>query len=127
VLVERVEGFASEIEWHRAYQEINEFESQLTSAGYVLVKFWLHISPEEQLQRFESRQNDPFKQYKLTAEDWRNREKLPFYEVAVNQAIQRTSTPTAPWKIIPANDKYYARVTVIQTVTQAIKAALKES
>lgn len=126
VLVERVEGFASEIEWHRAYQEINEFESQLTSAGYVLVKFWLHISPEEQLQRFESRQNDPFKQYKLTAEDWRNREKFPLYQVAVNQAIQRTSTPTAPWKIIPANDKYYARVTVIETVTQAIKAALKE-
>lgn len=125
VLVERVEGFAEENEWHRAYQEINEFEAQLTSAGYVLVKFWLHISPEEQLKRFTARQNDPFKNYKLTDEDWRNREKWPLYEVAVNQAIQRTDTHTAPWTIIPANDKLYARVQVIQTVTQAIRAELK--
>lgn len=125
VLVERVEGFATEPEWRRAYQEINEFEEQLTSFGCVLVKFWLHISPDEQLKRFTERQNNPFKQYKLTDEDWRNRQKWNFYEVAVNQMIQRTSTPTAPWTPIAADDKYYARVKVIQTVTQAIRNQLK--
>ena len=125
VLVERVEGFASEIEWRRAYREINEFEAQLTTAGYVLVKFWLHISPEEQLERFTSRKNDPFKQYKLTDEDWRNRERWNDYYVAVNQAIHRTSTPNAPWTIVAANDKYYARVKVIETVVQAIQVELK--
>ncbi|MBE9041956.1 polyphosphate:AMP phosphotransferase, partial [Oscillatoriales cyanobacterium LEGE 11467] len=125
VLVERVEGFATQTEWRRAYQEINEFEEQLTRAGYVLVKFWLHISPEEQLQRFHDRQNNLFKAYKLTDEDWRNREKWSLYEVAVNQAIQRTSTPNAPWTIVPANNKYYARVKAIETVTEAIKNELK--
>jgi len=124
VLVERIEGFASEIEWRRSYQEINEFESQLTRKGYVLVKFWLHISPEEQLARFESRKNNQFKDYKLTDEDWRNRDRWPLYYVAVNQMIARTSTPSAPWSIVPANDKYYARVFVIETVINAIKAAL---
>lgn len=127
VLVERVEGFATETEWRRAYQEINEFEAALTSAGYVLVKFWLHISPEKQLERFRERQNDPFKEYKLTEEDWRNRHKWPLYDVAVNQMIQRTSTPTAPWTLIAANDKYHARVKVIQTVIQAIRKRLKKS
>ena len=126
VLVERVEGFATETEWRRAYQEINEFEAQLATDGYVVVKFWLHISPEKQLERFQERQNDQFKQYKLTEEDWRNRENWPLYEVAVNQAIQRTSTPTAPWTIVAANDKYYARVKVIQTVTDAIRRKLKK-
>ncbi len=125
VLVERVEGFASEPEWRRAYQEINEFEEQLTSFGCVLVKFWLHISPDEQLKRFTERQNNPFKQYKLTEEDWRNRQKWNYYEVAVNQMIQRTSTPAAPWTLIAADNKYYARVKVIQTVTQAIRNQLK--
>ncbi|WP_293127762.1 polyphosphate:AMP phosphotransferase [Microcoleus sp. bin38.metabat.b11b12b14.051] len=125
VLVERVEGFATEPEWRRAYQEINEFEEQLTSFGCVLVKFWLHISPDEQLKRFTERQNNPFKQYKLTPEDWRNREKWNYYEVAVNQMIQRTSTPAAPWTVIAADNKYYARVKVIQTVTQAIRNQLK--
>jgi polyphosphate:AMP phosphotransferase len=125
VLVERVEGFATALEWRRAYREINEFEAQLTNAGYVLVKFWLHISPDEQLQRFKSRQDDPFKQYKLTDEDWRNREQWGLYEVAVNQAIQRTSTPTAPWTLVAANDKYFARVQVIQTVTEAISKHLQ--
>ena len=125
VLVERVEGFATEPEWRRAYQEINEFEEQLTSFGCVLVKFWLHISPDEQLKRFTERQNNPFKQYKLTPEDWRNRQKWNYYEVAVNQMIQRTSTPSAPWTIIAADNKYYARVKVIQTVTQAIRNQLK--
>ncbi len=125
VLVERIEGFASETEWRRAYREINEFEAQLTSSGYVLVKFWLHISPEEQLKRFTERQNDSFKQYKLTDEDWRNRDKWLYYKVAVNQAIQRTTTPSAPWTVVAANDKYYARVKVIETVVDAIQAELK--
>jgi polyphosphate:AMP phosphotransferase len=125
ILVERVEGLASEQEWRRAYQEINEFEAQLTSSGYVLVKFWLHISYEEQLNRFIERQNDPFKQYKLTDEDWRNREKWSYYEVAVNQGIQRTTTPVAPWTIVAANNKYYTRVKVVETVVDAIQAELK--
>ena len=127
VLVERVEGFATEIEWQKAYQEINEFEAMLTSAGYVLVKFWLHISPDEQKERFEKRGVDPFKQYKLTEEDWRNREKWALYDVAVNQAIARTSTPAAPWTVVPGNDKYYARVNVIETVIKAIHNFLATS
>lgn len=125
VLVERVEGLATEPEWRRAYQEINEFEEQITGAGYVLVKCWLHISFEEQLIRFNQRKDSPFKQHKLTDEDWRNREKWPYYYVAVNQMIQRTSTPIAPWTLVPGNDKYYARVKVIQTVIQAIETELK--
>lgn len=125
VFVERVEGFCTEQEWRRAYREINEFEAQLTDAGYVLVKFWLHISPEEQLERFLKRKDDPFKQYKLTEEDWRNREQWSLYDVAVNQAIGRTNTPTAPWTIIAANDKYYARVKVIQTAIEAVESQRK--
>jgi len=126
VLVERVEELASEIEWRRAYREINEFEAQLTNFGYVLVKFWLHISPEEQIKRFMERKNDPFKQYKLTEDDWRNREKWPYYAVAVNQAIERTTTPTAPWTIVAANSKPYARFKVIETVVTAIKRELRQ-
>lgn len=126
VLVERIEGFATEAEWRRAYQEINEFEAQLTNAGYVLVKFWLHLSPEEQFKRFEERRNNPFKLYKLTDEDWRNRDKWNPYAVAINQAIARTSTPAAPWTIVAGNNKYYARVKVIETAIEAIKAELKK-
>lgn len=126
VLVERIEGFASEIEWRRAYREINEFEAQLTNANYVLVKFWVHISPEEQLQRFESRKNDPFKSYKLTDEDWRNREKWNLYDVAVNQMIARTSTSSSPWTVVAGNSKHYARVKVIETVIEAIKKVMDE-
>ncbi|MDY7020690.1 MAG: polyphosphate:AMP phosphotransferase [Cyanobacteriota bacterium] len=125
VLVERVEGFATEKEWRRAYREINEFEEQLTSAGYVLVKFWLHIDRDEQLKRFEAREENPFKQYKLTDEDWRNREKWPLYEVAVNQMIQRTHTPTAPWTIVAANCKYLARVQVVETLVEAIQRQIQ--
>lgn len=125
VLVERIEGFAQDEEWRAAYREINEFESQLTHAGYVLVKFWLHISQKEQLQRFQEREGNTFKQYKLTDEDWRNREQWNLYYVAVNQMIARTSTPAAPWTVVPANDKYYARVKVLETVIDAIKAELK--
>ncbi len=126
VLVERVEGLASELEWRRSYKEINEFEAQLSASGFVIVKFWLHISFEEQLKRFEARKNDPFKSYKLTDEDWRNREKWPLYYVAVNQMIARTSTPYAPWTIVPGNDKYYARVHVLETVIHAIETELKK-
>lgn len=124
VLVERIEGFATETEWRRAYQEINEFESQLMSSGMVLVKVWLHISPEEQLRRFQERKDNPFKQYKLTDEDWRNRERWPLYSVAVNQMVQRTHTPLAPWTLIAAEDKYFARVAVATAVADAIERRL---
>lgn len=124
VLVERVEGLASEIEWQRAYQEINEFEAQLVNRGYVLLKFWIHIDPHEQLKRFQERQEDPFKEHKITEEDWRNREKWDDYELAVNQMVERTNTAIAPWTIVPGNDKYYARVKVIETLTQAIEHQL---
>jgi polyphosphate:AMP phosphotransferase len=126
VMVERIEGYASDTEWRRAYREINEFEFQLVNAGYVLLKFWLQISPEEQLKRFEERGTDFFKQHKLTEEDWRNRDKWQLYDVAVNQAIQRTSTPHAPWHLVAANDKYYARMKVIQTVIQELQQHLKQ-
>ncbi len=125
VMVERIEGFASEMEWRRAYREINEFEAQLKTAGYVVVKFFLHISPEEQLRRFQEREKNPYKQYKLTNEDWRNREQWPLYDVAINQMIARTSTPAAPWTVVPSNDKYHARVKVIETVIEALAAELK--
>ena len=125
VLVERVEGFATEKEWRRAYQEINEFEAQLFSANYVVIKFWLHISQEEQLRRFNARKNDQYKNYKLTDQDWRNRDKWDLYDVAINQAIARTSTPQAPWTIVPGNNKYYARVYVLETIIDSIKNQLK--
>lgn len=126
VLVERVEGFASELEWRRSYKEINEFEAQLTASGCVIVKFWLHISFEEQLKRFEERKNNEFKSYKLTEEDWRNREKWSLYNVAVNQMIARTNTPYAPWTVVPGNDKYYARVHVLETVINAVETEFKK-
>jgi polyphosphate:AMP phosphotransferase len=125
VMVERIEGFANEAEWRRAYKEINEFEAQLTTEGCVVMKFFLHISPEEQLQRFQEREKNSFKQYKLTEEDWRNREQWPLYDVAINQMIARTSTPAAPWTVVAANNKYYARIKIIQTVIDAVKAELK--
>jgi len=124
VLVERIENFATEVEWRRAFREINEFEAQLATDNYLIIKFWIHISQEEQLNRFEARKNDPFKSYKLTEEDWRNREQWDLYDVAVNQAIARTSTPLAPWKIVQGDDKYYARVYVIETIVNAIKQKL---
>lgn len=124
VLVERVEGFCSEGEWKRAYDEINEFERQLTDFGTVMVKFWLQISAEEQLRRFEERKNTPYKQWKITDEDWRNREKRPQYEPAVNEMLRRTSTPHAPWTILEANCKYYARIKALRTVAEALERAL---
>jgi len=126
VLVERVEGFASDAEWRRAYQEINEFEQQLVDHGTVLAKFWLHISPEEQLARFKAREETAYKRHKITAEDWRNREKWDTYKAAVNEMVVRTSTEFSEWTLVPANDKRYARVDVIRTVCERLAAALGE-
>jgi AMP-polyphosphate phosphotransferase len=124
VLVERVEGFARPDEWQRAYAEINEFERQLVEFGTIVCKFWLHLSPEEQFKRFEQRQNVPYKAWKLTDEDWRNREKWPQYEAAANEMLLRTSTPTAPWTIVVAEDKAFGRITVLQTVVQRLEDEL---
>jgi len=125
VLVERVEGFATEEEWRRAYQEINEFELQLYNSGMGIVKFWIHISPEEQLNRFESRQNDPHKSWKLTDEDWRNREKWDQYREAVDEMIKRTSTTYAPWRIIEGDSKQYARVRAMREVIAAWEESIE--
>jgi len=124
VLVERVEGFATEEAWRRGYREINDFERQLADAGAVLVKLWLQISPEEQLRRFEERQNTPYKRWKLTPEDWRNREKWGRYDVAVEDMLLKTSTLTAPWTVVEANFKWFARVKCFQTVVSAASSAL---
>jgi len=124
VLVERVEGFCKEEEWRRAYREINEFERQLVDYGVVLVKFWLHISQEEQLARFEARQETAYKAWKLTDEDWRNRGKWDQYAEAVEDMLLRTSTTIAPWSVVPANDKFYSRVFVLETVVKALEDQL---
>ena len=124
VLVERVEGFARPDEWQRAYAEINEFERQLIDFGMVVCKFWMHISPDEQLRRFEERQQVEYKRWKLTDEDWRNREKWGEYEQAANEMIVRTSTPTAPWTIVEAEDKRFGRIKVLQTVVQRLEDEL---
>ncbi len=124
VMVERLEGFCSEHDWQRAYNEINEFERELTDWGAVLLKFWIHIDKDTQLARFTARQNDPDKQWKITDEDWRNREKWDVYEDAVNEMIQKTSTKTAPWHIIESNDKKYARLKTMHLMIDAIETAL---
>ena len=124
VLVERVEGFALEEEWRRAYGEINAFEQQLSEHGTVLVKFWLHITPEEQLARFRQRESIPYKRWKLTEEDWRNRHKWGAYESAVNDMIEKTSTGGAPWTLVAANDKRHTRLTVLETLCDRLKTAI---
>jgi polyphosphate kinase 2 (PPK2 family) len=124
VLVERVEGFCAEDEWRRAYREINEFEAHQASFGMVIVKFWLQISREEQLRRFRDRERDPFRSYKLTPDDWRNRARWPEYTVAVEEMVARTSTRDAPWTVVEADDKYYARVKVVRTLADAVELAL---
>ena len=126
VLVERVEGLCREIEWNRAYREINEFERQLAEFGTVIVKFWLHIDRDEQFRRFKARQQNPHKQWKITDEDWRNREKSQQYEVAVVDMLRRTSTTYAPWTILEANCKLYARIKALRTVADALEDALKK-
>jgi AMP-polyphosphate phosphotransferase len=123
VLVERVEGFASEAAWSRAYHEINEFEEQLADGGVVVAKFWLAITKEEQAKRFKEREETRYKQYKITSEDWRNRKKWDDYVVAASDMIDRTSTPYAPWTVIEANDKHLARVRVIETLAARIEEA----
>jgi len=126
VMVERVEGFASEEQWRRAYEEIVAFERTLTAEGMILMKFWLHISEEEQLKRFERREKDPMKHWKLTDEDWRNREKRPAYEEAVEEMFERTDTAAGPWHIVPGDSKKYARVFVIETAIEGIERGMRE-
>lgn len=123
VMVERLEGFCSEKDWQRAYNEINEFERQLTDWGAVLMKFWIHIDQDTQLARFTDRQNTPEKQWKITDEDWRNREKWPQYEVAVDEMLAKTSTENAPWYIIESNDKKYARIKTLRIIVKALEKA----
>ncbi|MEW5729734.1 MAG: polyphosphate:AMP phosphotransferase [Pseudomonadota bacterium] len=125
VLVERVEGFCAEEAWRRAYNEINDFEEQLVESGVVVCKFWLHITAEEQLQRFKSRETIDYKKWKLTEEDWRNREKWDLYEAAINDMVEKTSTRLAPWTLVEANSKNFARVKVMRTVCDALEAALE--
>jgi len=120
VLVERVEGFASRDQWMRAYQEINDFERQLNEANYCVIKFWLAISADEQLNRFNSRESEAYKRHKLTPEDWRNREKWPSYEEAMTDMIDRTSFSHAPWTLVEANDKKYARIKVLKTIVERL-------
>jgi len=127
VLVEQVEGFATEAESRRAYQEINEFERHQTESGSVLVKFWLQISPEEQLRRFEERERVPHKRHKITAEDWRNRARWEAYRAAVVETIERTSTSYSPWTIVEAEDKYWGRIKTLQTLVSALEEKLGDS
>lgn len=127
VLVERVEGFASEPEWRRAYREIVEFERSLWAEGTVLVKFWLHVSAKEQLRRFRARERDPLKRWKLTGEDWRNFSKRSEYERAVADMLQETDHEPAPWRLVAAENKPYARVAVLRQVIEAYEQGLRDS
>ena len=124
VLVERVEGFASAAEWKRAYAEINDFEEQLANRGMLVLKFWIHISQEEQLRRFKAREKTPFKKYKITPDDYRNREKWNDYELAANEMLKRTSTDHAPWCLVPGNNKRVARIEVLKAACGALKEIL---
>ncbi len=124
VLVERVEGFATEEQWSRAYEEIAQFERTLSAEGMILVKFWMHVSEEEQLARFQSRANDPLRAWKLTDEDWRNRAKRSEYEAAVEDMLEHTDRPWAPWHVVPGDQKRLARVTVVETVCDAVQSEL---
>ncbi len=124
VLVERVEGFCHEDEWRRAYAEINEFEAHQHSFGMVICKFWVHITKEEQLRRFKSRELDPYRSYKLTDEDWRNRAKWGEYSEAVEDMLLHTSTSYAPWTAVEGNNKYWARVKVLKTIVEALDKRL---
>ena len=124
VLVERVEGFAPEAAWRRAYEEINDFEENLTDRGFLVMKFWMHIDREEQMRRFAEREKTSFKQYKITDEDYRNRERWDDYVRAVDDMVEHTSTDVAPWRLVPANDKRFARVAVLESVCDALKRRL---
>ncbi len=124
VLVERVEGLARKSEWKRAYDEINDFEDQIVRSRSLLLKFWLSISQEEQLRRFEERQATPFKRFKITEEDWRNREKWPAYEQAICDMLDRTSTEIAPWTLVASEDKYYGRIKMLKTLCRRLEDEL---
>ena len=124
VMVERLEGFCRENDWQRAYNEINEFERELADWGAVIIKFWVQIDKDTQLARFNERQNTPAKQWKITEEDWRNREKWDLYEGAVNEMLQKTNTTYAPWHILESNDKRYARLKALRIVIESIEKAL---
>ena len=126
VLVERVEQFADVEQWRRAYTEIIDFERTLAAEGMVFAKFWMHVSSEEQLKRFEARERSPLKQWKLTDEDWRNREKRTQYEVAVEEMLARTSWDRAPWFVIPGESKRLARVEVLETAIAVVEAGMEE-
>ena len=127
VLVERVEEFATKAQWRRAYPQIVEYEQGLAAEGLVLVKFWLHISDDEQLRRFHAREHDPLKQWKLTDEDWRNRSRRAEYERAVEDMLAQTDHPAAPWHVVPAESKAYARIRVIEIVIARVEGALRAS
>ncbi|MDD5335133.1 MAG: polyphosphate:AMP phosphotransferase [Rhodoferax sp.] len=127
VLVERVEGFCAESDWMRAFDEINAFEEQLAEAGAVVVKFWLAITPDEQLRRFNERKATPYKNFKITDDDWRNREKWPQYQRAIGDMIDRTSTDLAPWHVVASNDKLFARIEVLSTLCQRLEQAFAAS
>ena len=121
VMVERIEGFCTEQEWKRAYKEINDMEATLANYGAIVLKFWLHIDKDEQERRFNDRMQDPEKRWKITDEDWRNRAKWDAYEQAVDDMLIKTSTTYAPWIIVEANSKYYARIKVLESVVQALE------
>ena len=125
MLVERVEGYSSVADWLRAYGEINQFEENLIDDGAVVVKFWLQVSKQEQLRRFKARERTSFKRFKITPDDWRNRRKWGAYERAVCDMVDRTSTEIAPWTVVEAEDKYFARVKVLRTIVDRLKEALR--
>jgi len=124
VMVERIEGFCTEEEWKRAFREINQFERQLADYGTIIFKFWIHISKEEQEARFKARETTPYKAWKLTDEDWRNRERWDQYQEAVEDMLVKTSTITAPWTVVEGNDKWYARVKVLRTIVEGLEREL---
>ena len=127
VLVERIEGFCTPADWMRAYGEINDFEEQLRDAGVIVVKFWLAIDKDTQLERFQAREAIPFKRFKITEDDWRNREKWDEYRAAVGDMVDRTSTEVSPWTLVEANDKRWARVKVLRTINLALEEAFAQS
>ncbi|GIX41488.1 MAG: hypothetical protein KatS3mg129_1221 [Leptospiraceae bacterium] len=121
VLVERIEGFCSLEEWNQAYEEINYFEKQLYDWGAIIMKFWLHIDKETPLKRFQERENNPYKRWKITEEDWRNREKWDYYKIAFQDLYERTNTNYAPWHIIESNYKWYGRIKVLKTIVDKLQ------
>jgi len=127
VLVERVEGFCTEADWQRAYHEINVMEDYLVRSGSVLIKFWLQIDKDTQMARFRERETDPLKKYKITEEDWRNRKKWALYDAAIDEMLEETSTPVAPWTIVESNNKYYSRVKIMETVIEKIQDGISKS